>query len=59
MLYLLLFPLADEIGLFNVVRYLTFRTGGAVMTAVFISFVIGPPIIRWLRRRQREGQPIR
>ncbi|MEE8333204.1 MAG: phospho-N-acetylmuramoyl-pentapeptide-transferase [Alphaproteobacteria bacterium] len=59
MLYHLLFPLADEIGAFNLFRYLTFRTGGAMMTALIISFVMGGPLIRWLRSRQGEGQPIR
>lgn len=59
MLYHLLFPLADEIGAFNVFRYITFRTGGAVMTALLISFWLGAPIIRWLKQKQREGQPIR
>ena len=59
MLYHLLFPLADEIGAFNLFRYLTFRTGGAMMTALIISFVLGGPLIRWLRSRQGEGQPIR
>ena len=39
MLYSLLFPLADHFGVFNVFRYITFRTGGAVMTALLISFV--------------------
>ncbi len=59
MLYNLLFPLADEFGLFNLFRYITFRTGGAMITALVISFVLGPPLIRWLRRQQGEGQPIR
>jgi phospho-N-acetylmuramoyl-pentapeptide-transferase len=59
MLYNLLFPLADEYQVFNLFRYLTFRTGGAVMTALVISFVIGPGVIKWLRAQQREGQPIR
>jgi len=59
MLYNLLTPLAGEPGLFNLFRYLTFRTGAAVVTALVISFVLGPPLIRWLRRKQREGQPIR
>ena len=36
MLYNLLFPLADDFTLFNLFRYLTFRTGGAVMTALTI-----------------------
>jgi phospho-N-acetylmuramoyl-pentapeptide-transferase len=59
MIYLLTQPFADQFGLFNVFRYLTFRTGAAVMTALLVSFVLGPPIIRWLRGKQREGQPIR
>jgi len=59
MLYSLLVPLADHIGVLNVVRYITFRTGGAVMTALVVSFVLGPGLIRWLRKKQREGQPIR
>ena len=59
MLYNLLFPLADEIGLFNLFRYITLRTGGAVVTALVISFILGPATIRWLRSRQAEGQPIR
>jgi phospho-N-acetylmuramoyl-pentapeptide-transferase len=59
MLFNLLFPLADEFGLFNLFRYLTFRTGGAVLTALVISFVVGPTLIRWLRMRQGHGQPIR
>jgi phospho-N-acetylmuramoyl-pentapeptide-transferase len=59
MLYNLLFPLADQVGVFNLFKYLTFRTGGAVLTALVISFVAGPGVIRWLRKRQGHGQPIR
>jgi phospho-N-acetylmuramoyl-pentapeptide-transferase len=59
MLYLLLFPLADEFAVLNVIRYLTFRTGGAVLTALVISFVFGPAFIRMLSARQNGGQPIR
>ena len=61
MFYHLFVPLADEygIGLFNVFRYLTFRSGGAIMTSLIICFFIGPKIIRWLKARQGEGQPIR
>jgi len=54
-----LFPLADSFAPFNVVQYLTFRTGGAVMTALLISFLLGPMIIRWLKSKQVNGQPIR
>lgn len=59
MLYLLLMPLADDFIAFNLFRYLTFRTGGAIMTALLISFLIAPRMIRWLKAKQREGQPIR
>ena len=59
MLFNLFAPLADEFVVFNLFRYLTFRSGGAVMTALAISFVMGPRTIRWLKKKQREGQPIR
>ena len=59
MLYNLLFPLADEISVFNLFRYITLRTGGAVVTALIVSFVLGPAVIRWLKSKQGEGQPIR
>ncbi len=59
MLYNLLFPLADEFIVFNLFQYLTFRTGGALMTALVVAFVIGPSLIRGLRSRQGAGQPIR
>ncbi|MCB9965726.1 MAG: phospho-N-acetylmuramoyl-pentapeptide-transferase [Rhodospirillales bacterium] len=59
MLYNLLYPFADEFALFNLFKYLTFRTGGAVMTALLIGFVIGPKVIRWLKKKQGEGQPLR
>lgn len=55
----LLVPFADDFQLFNVFRYITFRTGGAIMTAVIIAFVIGPGLIRWLKMKQGKGQPIR
>ncbi|MEQ8195638.1 MAG: phospho-N-acetylmuramoyl-pentapeptide-transferase [Rhodospirillales bacterium] len=59
MLYNFLYPLADQFSALNVFRYLTFRTGGAVMTALIISFLIGPSLIEWLRAKQHGGQPIR
>ncbi len=59
MLYNLLFPFADQFSALNLFRYITFRTGGAVITALLISFLFGPPLIRWLKSRQRYGQPIR
>lgn len=59
MLYNLLAPLAEQHGFFNLFRYLTFRTGGAVLTALIICFIFGPAIIRWLKAKQKKGQPIR
>jgi phospho-N-acetylmuramoyl-pentapeptide-transferase len=58
MIYHLLYPLASEVGAFNVFRYITFRTGAATLTALFIAFMVGPPLIRALGR-MRVGQPIR
>ena len=58
MLYHLLYPLAETFGGFNVVRYITFRTAAATLTALFISFLVGPWLIRKLAAL-RVGQPIR
>jgi phospho-N-acetylmuramoyl-pentapeptide-transferase len=58
MFYHLLYPLASEFGALNVFRYITFRTGAATLTALFIAFLMGPPLIRKLARL-RMGQPIR
>jgi phospho-N-acetylmuramoyl-pentapeptide-transferase len=59
MLYLLLYPLSDQFHAFNLFRYITFRSGGAVVTALLISFIFGPYIIAWLKSKQGDGQPIR
>lgn len=59
MLYHFLYPMADQVGLFNVFQYLTFRTAGAILTAIIIAFVVGKPMIDWLRKKQGKGQPIR
>ncbi len=59
MLYNLLVPLAGQVTFFNLFRYITFRSGAAVFTALIISFYFGPKIIRWLKSKQAEGQPIR
>jgi phospho-N-acetylmuramoyl-pentapeptide-transferase len=59
MLYLLLYPLTDQFHALNVFRYITFRAGGAYVTALLISLVAGPHIIAWLKSKQGEGQPIR
>lgn len=51
--------LLDFPGVFNLFRYLSFRTGGAVATALLLGLLIGPRFIGWLRVRQGKGQPIR
>src|SRR4030066_1799957 len=58
MFYHLLYPLSEQISFFNIFRYITFRTAYATITAMLISFVIGPWIIKKLRQRQ-IGETIR
>jgi phospho-N-acetylmuramoyl-pentapeptide-transferase len=58
MLFHLLYPLYTKIGVFNVFRYVTFRTACAALTALVISFVVGPWLIRRLERFQ-VGERIR
>jgi phospho-N-acetylmuramoyl-pentapeptide-transferase len=58
MLYWLV-DLSDKLSVLNVFRYITFRTGGAVITALLFVFLFGPMIIDRLRLFQGKGQPIR
>lgn len=58
-MFTLLVGLADQASVFNVFRYITFRTGGSLITAAVIVFMFGPTIINSLRLRQGKGQPIR
>jgi phospho-N-acetylmuramoyl-pentapeptide-transferase len=51
--------LSDGGDVFNLFRYITFRAGGAFMTALVFGFLFGPPLILVLRKRQGKGQPIR
>ncbi len=51
--------LSDQLILFNLFRYLTFRSGAACITALVMSLLLGPALIRWLKSVQRGGQPIR
>ena len=59
MLYVIFRPLADQFILFNLFRYITFRSGAACLTALVVSFLLGPSVIRWLKSMQTQGQPIR
>ena len=58
MLYWLV-EFSDKLSVLNVFRYITFRTGGAVVTAIVFVFLFGPAIINLLRMMQGKGQPIR
>lgn len=58
MLYWLLYPLRDEVSLFNLFGYISFRAAYATVTALVIAFLMGPVVIRALRKRQ-IGQHVR
>ncbi|HMM40163.1 MAG TPA: phospho-N-acetylmuramoyl-pentapeptide-transferase [Desulfovibrio sp.] len=58
MIYHLLYPLATQIGAFNVFRYITFRSIYALLTALVLTIVLGPAMIRWLTKL-KCGQYIR
>jgi phospho-N-acetylmuramoyl-pentapeptide-transferase len=58
MLYWLI-DFSEKLSVLNVFRYITFRTGGAMITALVFVFLFGPWIIDHLRLKQGKGQPIR
>src|SRR3954463_8801940 len=57
--YLSLLTHTDQLAFFRLFKYLTFRSVGAVVTALMIAFLINPLLIRWLKVKQGKGQPIR
>jgi phospho-N-acetylmuramoyl-pentapeptide-transferase len=59
MIYLLTRPFADVSLVANLLRYLTFRSGAACLTALLLSLTFGPSFIRLLKSVQLNGQPIR
>ncbi len=59
MILLLLGDWIQDVAALNVFRYVTSRTGGAIMTALFLSFVISPFFINWLKKQPALNQPIR
>lgn len=59
MLFNLARGFADQFILANLFRYITFRSGAACLTALVMSLVLGPMVIRWLKSVQNGGQPIR
>lgn len=59
MFYWLLYPFSDSFTFLNILKYQSFRTGAAILTALLLCLVIGPMMIRWLKTKQGDGQPIR
>ena len=59
MLFDLSRPYAGHMAVFNLLHYLTFRSGAACLTSLLASFLVGPAVIGWLRSLQPAGQPIR
>lgn len=58
MIYHLLYPLSSQVGAFNVFRYITFRSIYALLTALVLTVLLGPYVIRWLQKL-KCGQYIR
>jgi len=58
MLYHLLYPLNEHFSALNVFRYITFRSIYAIITAFVIALILGPYMIRWLKKRN-IGEKIR
>ncbi len=59
MLYNLLYPLSNQYAIFNLFQYITFRTVYALITALVLCWILGPSFIRYVRKVQGKGQPIR
>ncbi|MFL6764975.1 MAG: phospho-N-acetylmuramoyl-pentapeptide-transferase [Sphingomicrobium sp.] len=58
----MLYLIAEQLGfpgVFNLIRYISFRAGAASATALLIGLLLGPWFISWLRAKQGKGQPIR
>jgi phospho-N-acetylmuramoyl-pentapeptide-transferase len=59
MIYHFSLLLLEDYSFLNVFKYLTFRAGGAFITSIIISFLVGPYLIKYMKRKQKLGQPIR
>ena len=49
----------EDLSFLNIFKYLTFRSGGALLTGLLFSFLLAPVIIEWLSRNQKKGNTIR
>lgn len=59
MLYHLLLPYINQSHIANLMHYITFRTGLAIILSLILCFIFGPKLIAILRKYQKFGQPIR
>ena len=59
MIYNILYDYISDYSFLNIFKYLTFRSVAAFITSILISFLAGPYIIRFLKKKQKIGQPIR
>ena len=59
MIYYLSNYLIEQYTFFNIFKYLTLRAGGAFLTSILISFIVGPSLISYFKIKQKLGQPIR
>ena len=49
----------QDLSFLNVFKYITFRSGGALLTGLFFSFIFAPLIIEWLKKNQKRGRSVR
>ena len=59
MFYYLSLLYTQDLSFLNVFKYITFRSGGALLTGIIFSFIFAPYIIRWLKRYQMNGKTVR
>lgn len=59
MFYQIFYSMAEQFQIFNLLRYITFRSAGAVLTSLIITFIAMPFLIKYLRKKFNKGQPIR
>ncbi len=59
MIHYLSLLLIEQFSFLNIFKYITFRASGAFITSILISFIVGPFLIKYFKKKQKLGQPIR
>ena len=49
----------QDLSFLNIFKYITFRSGGALLTGLLFSFIFSPLIIEWLKKNQKRGRSVR